>query len=177
MNKRININDLYIGMEAKDEYSEYLEEYQLWEDHVLLEKTKYFLNLDNMSLEMYRNIETDQLLGIDEEGYVLNSKDELTREERYHKVTDIIRLSDLFSRYESDNRDNSQYRRYVAPLYSKVITYLRNKKTVTFSELDKIFGDLNDIHSYVFNIITEEEYEDLFGCKMYDFESNSRIRK
>ena len=90
MHKRININDLYIGMEAKDEYSEYLEEYQLWEDHVLLEKTKYFLNLDNMSLEMYRNIETDQLLGIDEEGYVLNSKDELRLLSNFSKFIIII---------------------------------------------------------------------------------------
>ena len=45
MDKRMNLDDIYIGLEIKDEYNEFLEEYELWEEHVLLEKTNNNLSL------------------------------------------------------------------------------------------------------------------------------------
>lgn len=176
MDKIMNLDDIYIGLERKYEYNEFLEEYELWEEHVLLEKTNYNLSLGNLDVNVYRNISNDGRLYIDKEGFVLNSKDEVIGEERYHKICNIISLNELLNRFETSERDDCQYRRYVIPIYEKVSSILKNN-SVDFNLLNKIFGNINDIHSYVFELIDEDEYEDLFGCKTYDFETGCRIRK
>lgn len=177
MNKKMNINDIYIGLERKDEYSEFLEEYDLWEEHVLLEKTNYNLSLGNLDVNVYRNISNNEKLYIDNQGFILNSKDEVTGDERYHQICNIISLKDLLNKFDTDKRDDCQYRRYVMPIYENVSSILNKTDSVDFNLLNKIFGNINDIHSYVFELIDEDEYEDLFGCKTYDFETGCRIRK
>lgn len=177
MKNEMDVNNIYIGLERKDEYSDFLEEYELWEEHVLLEKTNYGLSLDNLGVSIYRNISTDEKLYVDKNGFVLNSHDEITGEERYHEISDIISIKELLNKFNIDKRDECQYRRYVMPIYEKVCSVLNNKTTVDFDQLNKIFGNINDIHSYVFELIDEDEYEDLFGCKTYDFSTGVRIRK
>lgn len=177
MNKEMNINDIYIGLERKDEYSEFLEEYDLWEEHILLEKTNYNFSLGNLDVYVFRNISNGEKLYIDKDGFVLNSKDDITGEDRYHQVCNIISLKKLLERFENDNRHDCQYRRYVLPIYEKVFNVLNDKNKVDIDLLNRIFGNINDIHSYVFELIDEDEYEDLFGCKTYDFETGCRIRK
>ena len=169
MNKEFNIEDIYIGLECRDEYSEFLEEYELWERYVLLKKTNLCLSTDNIAVEMYKNIDTNDRLYIDQRGYVVNSKDEITGEDSYHQIKNIISLKDLLEKFEVESREDSQYREYIVPIYQRVLSVLKNKKNVTTLELNIIAGNLNDIHSYVFGLISEEEYDDLFGCKVYNF--------
>lgn len=177
MDSKISIDDIYIGLERKEEYSEFLEEYELWEEHVLLEKTKYVFNLFDKTIQVYENIENKDKLYIDKDGSVINSKDELTQEERYHQILSIISLKDLLKKYEEESRDDSQYRRYIMPIYKRVVEVLKDKESIDVPELKKIFGNINDIHSYVFKLIDEDEYEDLFGCRTYDFNKGCRIRQ
>lgn len=177
MNKEISINDIYIGLERKDEYSEFLEEYELWEEHVLLEKTNFGLNLEELDINVYRNTSNDEKIYINNNGFVLESKDEIINGERYHKIVNLISLKDLLKKFETENRKDCQYRRYITPIYEKVYNILNNKSTISFDQLNKIFGNINDIHSYIFELITEDEYEELFGCKTYDFATGYRIRK
>lgn len=177
MKKELKIDNIYIGLEKKEEYSEFLEEYELWEDHVLLEKTNYEFNLGNTSVCIFRNISDDINIYVDKNGFVLSSIDDITGEKRYHKIEDIISLNDLLKRFKSEKREDCQYRRYVMPIFEKLFNLLDNKDTIDINSLNKIFGNINDIHSYIFGFITEDEYEDLFGCRTYDFSTGSRIRK
>lgn len=177
MDRVFNINNLYIGFESKNEFNEFFEDYELWEGHVILEKTKYTLSVGDIGVEVYSDVETEELLYIGNNGYVVNSKDEVTREERYHQISNIVSLKELLKKFESEKRDDCQYRSYIMPIYQKVSELLNGKETISMRKLNRIFGNLNDIHSYVFRLIEEDEYEDLFGCKMYDFSTGSRVRK
>lgn len=169
--KDYHISNLYIGLEKKEEYSEFLEEYELWEEHVLLEKTKYTFSVLNKTIQVYENIETKEKLYIDKDGLIINSK-----EEGYHQISKIISVKDLLKKYEEENREDSQYRRYIMPIYKRVAKVLKDKESISVSELNKIYGNINDIHSYAFELIDEDEYEDLFGCRTYDFNTGCRIK-
>ncbi len=175
MEKEFNMDDIYIGLECKDEYSEFCEEYELWKEHIIMEKSDYYLSTGEITVNVYRNVETGEQLYIDNNGFVINSKDEITGEKVYHKVCDIISVRGLLKKYELDVRDDSQYRRYVMPIYQKTSNFLENKKTITLTELNTVFGNLNDIHTYLFDLIEEEEYEDLFGCRVYNFDTGKRM--
>lgn len=175
MEKEFNMDDIYIGLECKDEYSEFLEEYELWKEHIIMEKSDYYLSVGDITVNVYRNVDTGEQLYIDSNGFVINSKDEITGEKVYHRVCNIISVRDLLEKYKLDVRNDCQYRRYVMPLYQKVSNLFKSKKTITLSELNTVFGNLNDIHTYLFDLIEEDEYEDLFGCRVYSFDTGKRM--
>ena len=177
MDEVIKLDDIYIGFECKNEYSEFLGEYELWKNHVILMKTDYYLSVSKTIVQRYENIETCNYLYINNNGFVVNSRDEITNEKVYHQIHNLISLKDLLVKYESDDREDCQYQRYIAPIYEKVLNVLKNRKSITISELNAMSGNLYDIHTYVFGLIKDEEYEDLFGCRIYSFDTGKRIKR
>ena len=175
--KEYNIEDIYIGFEKREDYNDFLEEFELWEDHILLEKTNYNISVGEQDIVVYKDIKNDNNIYVNNEGFVMNSVDELTGEERYHKIDNIINIKELVKLFQESNREESQYRRYVLPIYEKVFNLLKDRKSISNKELNKFFGNISDVYSYIFGIITEDEYEELFGCKTYDFETGARVRK
>lgn len=171
------INDIYIGFQKKEEYNEYLDEFELWEDYILLEKTKYGMFLENKGFDIYKDINTEEKLYVNKEGLVINSTDEVTGEETYDKIVGIISIRDLLDKFKNDKREDSQYRDYVFPLYNRVCTALNGDDSINKDYLNDLFGSICDIYSYTFSIYDEEDYENYFGCRIYDFTTGSRVRK
>lgn len=172
-NEEYMIDNIYIGFQKKEEYNEYLDEYELWEDHILLNKTKYGISFENKGFNIYQDINTGDKLYINSEGFVLDSDDE----EAYNRVEGIISVKDLLKKFENTERENSQYRNYVYPQYKRVCLALNDSDSITKDYLGDLFGNICDIYSYTFELCTEEDYEDLLGCQVYDFETGGRVRK
>ena len=175
--KEYRIDDICIGFQSKEEYNEYLDEFELWEDYILLEKTNYGMLLQNKGFDVYKDINTEDMIYVNKDGSVMNSHDEVTGEETYDKIDGIISIKDLLKKFETDERKESYYRDYVLPIYERVCTALNENDTITKDYLYDLFGSLCDIYSYSFEIYSEEEYNDYFGCKLYDFKTGSRVRK
>lgn len=128
----------------------------------------FFQNL-NKNLEcnnkkyitILRDINNEKYLYVDRFNNISYDSEDLIYQITPWYIETSINLKNLIPKFYNDQRQNSQYRNYITKQVKKLQIKLKNKETLTKAKLENILNEVTEIYAYVFEIITDKEYEEL----------------
>ena len=168
--KGLKISDIHIGYETKEGYDGFYDEFIPDDNFVLLLKTKYDFKLNNESkVKVFKNIFSNELVYIKKDNSVFDCyDDESFKNCINHFIDDIITVEDLIKKVKNEERKSSDYRDYIIPICDDLINAIKDKKVINYNELEEQFGNICARYVYSFELITEEDYDELFSKNNID---------
>lgn len=131
--------------------------------------TLAFLQNLNKSLEcnnkkyitILRDINNEKYLYVDRFNNISYNSEDLIYQVAPCYIETSIKLKELIPKFYNDKRQNSKYRNHITPLIKKLQIKLKNKDTITKTNIENILDEVAEIYAYVFEIITDKDYEEL----------------
>lgn len=149
----------------------------------------FFQNL-NKSLQcnnkkyitILKDINNEKYLYVDRFNNISYDSEDLIYQVAPCYIETSINLKELLPKFYNDQRQNSKYRNHITKQVKNLQIKLKNKDALTKTNIENILNEVTEIYAYVFEIITDKEYEELVledekeAPRVIDIESY-RVRK
>lgn len=179
LENKVNIEDIYICYANYYRYNEYFEEYE-YEDNILfLENTNYVIDEDKKEeTKVYKNYFAPALrYYVKPDGEVIFFPEEDYDGYCPYQISHLVSLKDLLKFYQNTKRKESQYRDFIKPVYQEAYSFIKNTQNIERFDLEPELTNICNLYTYVFEIITEEEYDKYYApnCNIISFDKYKKL--
>lgn len=184
MEECVSVSDVYICFADFYYCDDFIDETEYTSDIMFLEKTNYGFDINNnFQTRVFKNYFDNSInYYVREDNSVLFYPDEAYSfvDGIPYMFNNMVSLSDLVNLFKNSSRKDSKYKDFIKPIFESVQELIEEDDFLERSEIECLIGHICNLYIYVFNYITEEEYDRNYApdSNIVDFnEYKKRVKK